>query len=169
MIHPALGNFGALELFWEYVLSFKCGCAHTCFVHGLLICTFYVGLENSCFSTKKMKRIKKKKERVWVWALCENWIWKCWSLELLSCLILTYFPFTPIFPLVLFSHLCICSTPCPQPHYNLEKSFWSWFACVLVWLLALETSQVCLIFVFQWCFESKQRYKHLRIGTYGNL
>jgi len=41
----------------------KWGCAHTCFVHGFLICTFYVGLENYCFSTHKWKEMRKEKKK----------------------------------------------------------------------------------------------------------
>jgi len=72
-----------------------------------------------------MRKEKKKKEKrfgfehcvriesgsVRVWNFFHAWFWR-------------------IFPLL--SHLSICSTPCPQHHYNFENSFWSWFACVFV-------------------------------------
>jgi len=70
MIHPALGNLELCNYFRNmgYLLSMvahnKCGCVHTCFVHGLLICTFYVRLENYCFFTKKMKRNEKRKKMI---------------------------------------------------------------------------------------------------------
>jgi len=46
------------------VMHNKYGCAHTCFVHGLLNCTFYIELENHCFFTKKMKRNEKRKRKL---------------------------------------------------------------------------------------------------------
>ena len=132
-------------------------------VHTHLFCSWIAHLYILCrtwkqfflYSKMKRKKIKNEEKKMKIKkrgldfvTFCENWIWRCWSLEWLSCLILTYFPIGPLFPLVLFSHLSICSTRCPQPHYNLEKSFWSWFACVLVWLLVLEACQVCLMFIF---------------------
>jgi len=57
------------------------------------------GIEKKWKMKKKMKR---KKRGLGFVTLCENWIWKCWSLELLSCLILTYFPIVVDFDESLF-------------------------------------------------------------------
>jgi len=39
--------------------------------------------------TKRKEKKRKQRKEIkgsWVWALCENQIWKCWCLGLRSCL-----------------------------------------------------------------------------------
>jgi len=115
----------------------KCGCVHTCYWFlELLICIpkwdfkIVVSLHVLCIKKKerenkekrnkektKRKEIKRKQRKeikgVWIRALCENQIWKCWRLGLLSCLIVTYSP-------LLVCFLCCLATYPYVPHLDLN-------------------------------------------------
>jgi len=120
----------------------KCGCARTCYwFSGLLICiprwNFKIVVSLHVLYIKKKKKKKrektktKRKEIKRILDLSIVWELKLEVLVFGITFMLDWdlFPIAPLFPWLL-SYLSICSTPCPQPHYNLEKSFWSWLACV---------------------------------------
>ena len=157
----------------------KCGrtqqvwlCAHLLLVLGIAHLYTQVGFQNCCLSTcslnkkkekewkqkenkKKEKKRKKRNKR----SLDLSIVWEPY-LEVLVCGITfmldwDLFLIAPLF-LLWISYLSICSTPCPQPHYNLEKSFWSWPACVFGLVVGARGLPSLLMFVFQGCFESEQ-------------
>ena len=127
----------------------KCGYACTCYWFlGLLICIprwdfkIVVSLHVLCIEKQKEKERKQKQNKTKQNKTKQNKEIKrsldlsiVWELKLEVLVFgITFmldwdlFPITPLFPWLL-SYLSICSTPCPQPHYNLEKSFWSWPTC----------------------------------------
>ena len=142
----------------------KCGYAGTCYWFlKLLICIprwdfkIVVSLHVLCIEKKRKREEKTKrkeqkrkenKEGVWVWALFENHIWKCWCLRLLSCLIETYSP-------LLLYFLCVLATYPYVPHLvlslitTLKSPSDLDLHVFLVWLLVLEACQVC------WCLFFK--------------